>query len=96
MPHVQQVLERGMEGGVLLECHDRNILAYRLCKYVAVFVVIVVVSADDVDFYMHSCHASSAFRVCQTWLGVERAGYGKSSVWKELSVKRAQCGRSSV
>jgi len=32
--HVQTVLERGMERGVLLQSdHYSNILAYRLCKY---------------------------------------------------------------
>ena len=36
VPHVQTVLERGMEYGVLLQCHDSNIVAYRLCKYVAI------------------------------------------------------------
>lgn len=31
-PLVQTVLERGMERGVLLQCQDSNIVAYRLCK----------------------------------------------------------------
>jgi len=37
VPLVQTALERGMERGVLLQCHDSNIVAYRLCKSVVVF-----------------------------------------------------------
>jgi len=33
--HVQTVIERGMERGVLLQCRDSNIVAYRLCKLVS-------------------------------------------------------------
>lgn len=32
VPHVQTVLERGMLRGVLLQCRNSNIIAYRLCK----------------------------------------------------------------
>ena len=38
-PHVQRVLERGMERGVLLQCRNSNIVAYRLCKYAASVVI---------------------------------------------------------
>jgi len=47
---VQNVLERGMQGGVLLQCIDSNIVAYRLCKYAIVnvlFIVLMLVMRDS-------------------------------------------------